>query len=171
MKQEQKNERVSKKFEIDTACYRQTGRGHRHSRGECEDTILTIEKQKFRFYGLADGQGGKGYGASGGKACLQVLANYIQNQGVEQVMNYPFRDELPCTIMKQVRACILNLAQKNGGDFSEYASTLLAIAVDPVSGKYVFFHLGDGGLIGIRKEQDIILLSPPENGFTPSIHG
>lgn len=152
---------------IHAVLFQQAGQAHIQMRTGCEDVSLIVERTGFLFYGLADGQSGQRFGAMGGRACLEMLADYIQQQGVEWIINYPFPDELPCIIMQQIRTCIQAIVQEHGGVFSDYASTLLFVAVNPVSGKYVTVHLGDGNIIGISNEGKLALISSPENGITP----
>lgn len=145
---------------ISTESCQKTGTRHLQAGQPCEDVVVIIREPEFWFCGLADGQSGKRHGAEGGRACLEVLAAWIRDRGVEQVRRYPYPDELPCMMMQQVRACLKNMAD----DMEEYASTLLGLALDPVSGQSFFFHLGDGGLTAVRSDGSLVMLSAPENG-------
>lgn len=155
-----------------------TGVHHQKAGAPCEDTCFMMETPELCFYGLADGQSGKRFGREGGAACLEVLAEYIREQGIDGLLNRPFPDELPYLFMKQIRERLLTLAREQGGAFTDYASTLLAVAVDPATGRYFFVHIGDGCLIGIRQNGTSVMLSALDNDFlsrytwlTTSEHG
>lgn len=120
----------------------------------------------YLFYGLADGQSGAKYGAEGGRACLEAISNFIESVGIENLLNAAFPDELPCAFVKAFRQELVPLAESNSVSLNEFASTLLAIAVDLQNGKYILLHLGDGCVISIPNAGDPALSSAPENGIT-----
>lgn len=132
----------------------------------CEDAIYSREAPSFLFYGLADGQSGAKHGASGGYACLESIADYIQASGISEIMHTPFPDELPCMLVKEMRKRILSMAGNQNISYKEFASTLLAIAIDLRSGEYILLHLGDGCAVSIPRGGSIKILSAPENGFS-----
>lgn len=153
---------TTKLWEISAESCQKTGRRHLQAGQPCEDAALLIREPDFLFCGLADGQSGKRHGAEGGRACLEALADWIRDRGVEGLRRYPYPDELPCMMMQQVRACLQKMA--GGDDPGAYASTLLGLALDPVSGESFFFHLGDGSLTAVRRDGSLVMLSAPENG-------
>ena len=146
------------------ACQK-TGERNREKNASCEDAVYIVQEPDFCFYGLADGQSGKRFGAAGGRRSLEVLASLIRRQGIGGLNAYPFPDELPCMLMRVIRGGILELMERQGGGFSEYASTLLAVAIDPETGEYVLVHIGDGCALGVRQEE-LLILSAPETGIT-----
>lgn len=166
MKQENEFQGNDLKIRIYAAACRQTGAWNLQAGRECEDMIYIRETPEFVFYGIADGQSGKSHGADGGYACLEAAADYIQRRGVSGLIDAPFPDELPCMLTRIIRRRLLSLAGEQGGSFSDYASTLLAVAVDPVTCQYVLLHLGDGCAIGVQRDNALLILSPPENGST-----
>lgn len=138
--------------------------GTRNRRECCEDVIRIREGNGLNFYGIADGQSGKKHCIEGAQASLQMLERFIRQQEIEPLMAYPFPDELPCMLMQAVRSRLLQKAQAD--NFEEYASTLVAVAMEPESGRYLLAHLGDGCILGVRHDGAIVMLSPPENAVT-----
>ncbi len=153
-------------FSIHATVCQKRGIRHRLAAERCEDVIFHLETPDLLFWGLADGQSGKPCGTEGGLASLKAVAGYIQTQGIAAVLHTPFPDELPCLFMQEIRRQILSLARKQHREFSDYGSTLLAIAVDPASAQYVLLHLGDGYAMHVGASNDVSLLSAPENGLT-----
>lgn len=143
-----------------------TGLRHLRSRQESEDTVRMTRTPEFCFYGIADGQSGKPGGKAGGAKSLQALENRLQEMGIAGILDYPFPDELPCLLMQTVRCALSGLVQRRGGCFSDYASTLLVLAMEPATGRYVLLHLGDGCALSIPKGAQPRILSAPENGFS-----
>lgn len=157
---------MEQKRRIDSDGVLRTGARHLQEGMPCEDVLVRIEEPDFCFFGLADGQSGKRFGAAGGRASLDAVAAYVRRQGIEKMADYPFPDEFPCLMMREIRAGLRSVQAGRGGAYGDYASTLLAVGVDPVSDRYVFAHLGDGCLLAVREDGSLVLLSPPENGFT-----
>ena len=96
----------------------------------------------------------------------EAISDYIESVGIGNVLNAPFPDELPCAFVKAFRKKLLSLAENNSASIQEFASTLLAVAVDLRSGNYILLHLGDGCAISIPHACDPIPISAPENGIT-----
>ena len=142
------------------------GSYHQQNQHPCEDVVLMRTTRDYLFYGLADGQSGAKNGTAGGQVCLKAISSFIESVGIENLLNAPFPDELPCTFVKAFRKELVPLAESNSASINEFASTLLAIAVDLRNGKYILLHLGDGCVISIPHTGDPIPISAPENGIT-----
>lgn len=152
--------------EIAFSYVRTPGSRHREKKMPCEDVVWIRKSREWLFCGLADGKSGARYGAEGGRLCLEAISDYIDSAGIRNMLDHPFPDELPCTIIKAYRERLLQTAQKKSADFKEFASTLLAIAVDLNTGKYMLMHLGDGSTIRITERGDATVVSTPDNGLT-----
>lgn len=140
--------------------------GQMHTAGNCEDSIFTRTDNTLLFYGLADGKNGSCYGTLGGSTCLEILANLFSKNGISMLANQNFPDELPCQFMKEIRQGLQTLCTTHGGTPEDYASTLLAIAIDSNTGQYIISHLGDGCALGVYADGTVRIISPPENGIT-----
>lgn len=142
------------------------GSRHRQNQQPCEDAVLIRATNDYLFCGLADGQSGTKYGVDGGRVCLEAIFNYIASVGIDNLISTPFPDELPCAFVKAFRKELLSLAESNCASINEFASTLMAIAVDLRNGKYILLHLGDGCVINVPYTGDPTPISTPENGIT-----
>lgn len=142
------------------------GSYHQQNQHHCEDVVLMRTTRDYLFYGLADGQSSAKYGAEGGRVSLEAISDFIESVGIENLLNSPFPDELPCAFVKSFRKELLPLAESNSASIKEFASTLLAIAVDLRNGEYILLHLGDGCAISIPNTGDPTSISAPENGIT-----
>ena len=132
----------------------------------CEDVILIDETPTIRFYGLADGQSGKMYCREGGMACLKRLFRYLSERGIPGIRQYEYIDEIQYEIMKLLRQTIAQLAQEKQVPKDMFASTLGVFAYEVQTGDYLSVHLGDGCIIGSKRNDGIIIISPPDNGMT-----
>lgn len=143
-------------------------RGHLHRERDkpCEDIIVERSHPEYVFCGIADGKSGAEFGAEGGRASLETTADYIHELGIRNLIHAPFPDELPCMMVKEIRKRLLALAGEKQAELQDFASTLLAIAVDRSTGDYMLLHLGDGCALSIPETGDAAILSPPENGLS-----
>ena len=116
--------------EIGISHARLSGACHRKARHPCEDVVLLRSTPEQLFCGLADGHSGARYGAEGGQACLEAVWDYIRQTGLGNILETPFPDELPCAVTKAFRQRLLSLSADRSAALGEFASTLLALAVD-----------------------------------------
>ncbi len=152
---------------ISAGAFQQTGSQNQHRQDDCGSVLLVRETPEFCFYGLADPQNGSVCGRTGGTVCLNTVCEGIRSRGINAMANFPFPDEFPCMLMREIRESIQSLIRRRGGVFPDYASTLLAIAVDSVTGKYVLVHLGSGCGVGVREDNSVVIISPPEKTAAP----
>lgn len=157
---------LDSRYDIVASHVQVKGSRHRRNQQDCEDVVLMRATNDYLFCGLADGQSGTQYGADGGRVCLEAIFSYIGSVGIENLIRASFPDELPCAFVKSYRKELLSLAKSNCASIDEFASTLLAIAVDLRNGKYILLHLGDGCAISIPHTGDPTPISAPENGIT-----
>ena len=146
--------------------YSQTGAMHLNSNSESEDIFIAKEERDLLFYGLADGQSGKAFCRQGAYEVLTVIANYIKKKGITALSEYEHVDEIQYEIIKIIRKKLNNLAETRNTSVYEFASTILAMGIEPKTGNYVTVHLGDGGIFGKRSDGSINFISTPDNGIT-----
>lgn len=150
----------------DTFWVSRTGQRHLREGGKCEDVSLILEHGGFRFWGLADGQEGKLFCREGGKAALGAVARYLEGKGIAALAAHPHPDELQYALIRRIRSTLEALALTHGAALQDFSSTLIALAIDPVTKDYILIHLGDGFVVGTKKEPRAKILSFPENGIT-----
>lgn len=146
--------------------YSVTGKSNLARDLECEDVVYIDGTPEIKFWGLADGQTGKRYCREGGKEVLKALFRFVVSKGITQMTQYEHVDELQYELIRVIRDTIAKLASNEGVEKAEYASTLVILAYDTHTGNYTIIHLGDGGIIGRKKDGGISMLSSPENGLT-----
>ena len=142
------------------------GSPKRQTHAPCEDVVFKGITEEFVLYGLADGQSGTQYGAAGSQACLEAIFGLISSVGIENLINSPFPDELPCLFVQAIRKVLLPMTNSRNTDLKEFASTLLIITVSLKSGRYILLHLGDGCAISIPNIGDPAFISKPDTGLT-----
>lgn len=141
------------------------GRRHRQENAACEDVSLCIETQSICFYALADGQSGKRYCREGAQAVLRALAAYLERRTVPALLR-SYGDEVQYALTRVIRRTIERLSEEYRTDGAEFSSTIVALAIDPQTGTYLSIHLGDGAIVGVRRDMEPVLLSPPEHTLT-----
>jgi len=156
----------NRSLDIGVQMFRQTGKRNLSLGKSCEDTIYIRHIPDLSFYGIADGQSNKAHCAEGGRICLECAADFVQEYGIDCLRSYSFQDELPCILMQRIRKAISCRAEKIDASFSDYASTVLAVAIDRQQGWFVTLHLGDGAMLCTRKDRSIVPLCFEESGLS-----
>lgn len=155
------------KFDLNADCYQQTGIRHVESNEECQDSVLCYTCFPISIYAIADGQSKKRFSASGGKLVLQYVSEYIAFHGIEKLSSLLYKDAIQYHILSGIRSLLHKEAEVHQTSIHEWASTIVLLAVDSTSGKYMIVHLGDGIIIGVTKDDNSLkTLSLPENGIT-----
>lgn len=159
----EKNERDA--YIVLTEHGQQTGLSHIQNHQPNQDVVLNYTNSTVSILGLADGQGSKKMSAVGGQVVLEHVAAFIDRVGMDSIMSYRYKDELVYDIMRVIRECLQEKAETSNIDIDDLSSTLVLIAIDKTSGRFVTMHLGDGIILGVRNES-IIFISSPDNGVT-----
>lgn len=147
-------------------CFSQTGQHHIAENLPCEDVYITEYEGSFHFYGLADGQSGKRFCAVGGQEVLSTIAQYVKDRTIPQLSHYEYIDELQYELIRMIRNTLSKLSEEHHAELSDFASTIIAVAVDANTNDYLIIHLGDGSVVGVNRENSTIMLSAPDNGIT-----
>ena len=147
-------------------CFKQIGTTHLNQNMDSDDVIYISEASEFFFYGLADGQSGKKYCRQGAETVLQSIGDYIWKRKIYDLCQYRHLDEIQYEIVRIMREKLGQLAMASQAKISDFASTILAMGIDPMTGQYMTIHLGDGGILGKRIDGSLNFISAPENGIT-----
>lgn len=139
-----------------------TGSRHPH----CQDVTFFQQQQDLLFAGIADGKTDAPYGAEGGYAALQAVADHIAKAGLDAFLAAPFPDVLPGSVTAVFRKTLQDLAAARQASFQDFASTLLLLTLDLKTGRYLSVHLGSGCVLGVSPSEEIGFISPPEYGLT-----
>lgn len=147
---------------IQVRYFQSTGTTHRF----CEDAIAISNKNpRYIFAACADGQSGKKHCHAGANAALSFLCDYFVTNSVSE-LQIRFPDEIQYEIISGIRSHLNALAVQYHTDISEFASTMCAMACDLETDSFLVAHLGDGCIIGVTKDNQLQIISPPENGLT-----
>lgn len=135
------------------------GLSHIKNNIPCQDHISILDNEYCCCISLADGAGSAKFADLGAsivtsKTCELIVQNFDKF----------FEDEA-----KEVREKIIHVLRTNLGKQAktkeavkrDFASTLLFVAIKEES--FIAGHIGDG-IIGYIKDDELITLSPPENG-------
>jgi serine/threonine protein phosphatase PrpC len=154
------------KEQTDVLCFSQTGKSHMEDGLACEDVSFTAQTANFLFFGLADGQSGKRFCTVGGRAVLKAIAQYIADKTIRLLAKSVYPDEIQYELIRVIRGTLSGLSQAYQEDITAFSSTIVAVAVDTDSKDYLAIHLGDGAILGVKRETGAFMLSAPENGIT-----
>lgn len=153
-------------IEVRAKWYVSAGAYHESREECCQDTVLCKEDADILFYGIADGQSGKVYCNIGGEEVLKCIYQYIKKKAIEGIIQYEYKDEIQYEILRIIRDRIAELSKEYSADIGEFSSTIIVLAVNPKTGNYMILHIGDGGIMAKRIDQNIEIISKPENGIT-----
>ena len=153
-------------FDLDSHTFQQTGAAHIRESSGNQDVVLCRSGCNLRIFAIADGQSRKTLSPMGGSAVLRAISDFIEEKGLDALASYEYLDELQYEIMALIRSTLRRLAAQCAADVQEFASTLVMLAIDPASGRYMTLHLGDGVIISVRQDGEAGFLSIPENGIT-----
>lgn len=143
-----------------------TGARHLRAGEMCQDAALFGERGELAFYALADGQSGTRFGAEGAQAVLAVIRAYIERRGLALLASYVYTDEIQYELTQLLRRELRRLSHLHGAPETEFGSTAVVFAICRRTGRYMTLHLGDGAILGVRREGTLQLISAPENGVT-----
>lgn len=146
--------------------FKQIGSTHMNQNMGSDDVIYIREKPELLFYGLADGQSGKKHCRQGAETVLEAIEEYLWNRKIYDLSQHRHRDEIQYEMIRIVREKLDELSLENQVQTTEFASTILVMAIDPATGQMMTIHLGDGGILGKRNEGSLHFISAPENGIT-----
>ena len=135
------------------------GLSHIKNNLPCQDHISILDNDDCCCISLADGAGSAKFAELGASIVTSKTCELI-----EQYFDNFFEDEA-----KEVREKIIHVLRTNLGKQAkvkeavkrDFASTLLFVAIK--GDNFIAGHIGDG-IIGYIKDEDLITLSPPENG-------
>lgn len=156
---------IFKNEQTSVLCFSKTGQRHLDEGLACEDIFYTVENSDLRFFGLADGQTGKRLCRVGGLVVLKAIARYLSDRKLEALIQYEYSDEIQYELMRTIRQTLSALALEYDAEITDFSSTIVVMAIDPKTRKYLTIHLGDGAVIGVKKNTDAVMLSAPENGI------
>lgn len=125
------------------------------------DTLFIDNDDSVHAVGIADAS----LKHHAGKRILSKLADYIFCNKKEI-----FQGGISSGILSELTAdCIRELSRTCRLHDDALASSLLMLSFSEETGRYYAIHLGDGCILGIRKDSNIIIISPPGNGTLPPL--
>jgi len=168
------------------------GRSHIRNDLPCQDKTYYIDNNDIKVISLSDGAGSCKHSDRGAEIATKVCGEYISdnfNDIYDDLDNERVGKELFKKIIDQIK---LEVEEKTEGNevekksenleeesskeieldintseivIHDYSSTLLFVAL--FGNKYISGHIGDG-LISINDDEQLKILSEPENGETPN---
>lgn len=153
------NSNCINKMNLSTAFATQQGVSHRISDTPCQDSVLVKQEDSYLFLGLADGAGSAKYSDIGSKLILRFLSMQMQISFEYYKRNAAASNK---ELLEKIHLALISIADVKKIKVKDLSSTLLFIAV--YYGEYMVVHIGDG-VVGILDEDDnLSVLSEPENG-------
>lgn len=137
------------------------GKLHEKLGMENEDAINVVTNGDYIFAILSDGAGSSKFAKESAQTTVKAVSDFCYNNSTD------FFKSTEITAKKMifdVQADLDKRATEIGTTLSEMMSTLMVLALDKSTMRYVTIHIGDG-LIALRNENWKII-SYPENGPT-----
>lgn len=147
-------------MEIKVSIAYQIGTAHSRSGVPCQDHVRTNTFGGCRCAALADGAGGVEHSEIASKIITEWAAKEI-SENFENWFLMP-EEEISFSLVNQCREYLSSQELNIQAD-----CTLLVFAVNK-DGRYLQIHIGDGAIFGIYKNDQIMVLSLPENGDEPN---
>ncbi len=147
--------------------YSAVGQGISHQQSElvCQDRTFILENEIFSIAALADGAGSYAHSEEGAELITQKICDWL-------VVNYNeiFEDETLAIekIENYIISQLTEYATNKGYELDDLSSTLLVVAIDKQNKTFMAIHIGDG-VIGISRENELLLLSDSQNGDSPNM--
>lgn len=139
-----------------------TGRGHYLNNVSCQDRTFELIKSHSTgtFYGLAlaDGAGSCKYSDLGAEIITEKILSFIKSN-----FSSLFRsNKISQDLLDYIDAALNNVAKEQNIEVKDLSSTLLFVALK--EDKFIIGHIGDGVIGVLDKNNEIHVLSHPENG-------
>ena len=135
------------------------GNSHEANGTECQDAWAMEVAQNALAVCVCDGAGSVAHSRTGAEVTARIVTQWLAECFDEAVAK-------PLDVFLIVHSEILDALRKTADDLAcelgDLSCTLVAIAVDN-AGRYVYWHLGDGGII-TRIGNEIKVLSIPKKG-------
>lgn len=147
-----------------SVAYTAAGQSHLECCKGCEDSVYYANDRGDGVcaVALSDGAGSVSHAQEGSETTARVAAEFIRQFFYEL---YDMEDE-DCerNLLLHVRRELFKKAKKIGCDISELSSTLLACGMD-VNGRTILFHIGDGLIIGLFRNNSAYVLSAYDHKY------
>lgn len=140
-----------------------TGRGHLAKSIPCQDRVIYRPEKTHSsgiFYGLslADGAGSYKHSEIGAEIVTDSVLKYLRSNFAKLFKKKDISKE----IIQHLEDELNREAKNRKIDFEEFSSTLLFVVIK--NDKYIAGHIGDGVIGFLNEENEIDVLSHPENG-------
>lgn len=146
----------------------QCGSRHEAQGIPCQDAVCLLQ-QTDQSTGhlisaavLCDGAGSASFSREGAQAVSRAAAeiltcnfSFLENSGRDKARKY---------VLTKLQETLKAEAEKLGCMQRQLASTLIAVALDETARTILSVHLGDGAILGLKKDGKVVCLSRPENG-------
>lgn len=142
-----------------TAFAIEKGVSHKVSDTPCQDSVIVKQDDGYLFVGLADGAGSCKHSDIGSKSILQFLS-------VDMRINFDYynvnEDEARNALLEKIHLALDSIARFNEVKIQDLSSTLLCMVVH--NDTYLIIHIGDGVIGMLDSNDNLSVLSNPENG-------
>ncbi len=128
-------------------CRQICGKGALHERMQCgiQDQIRTFENERYAAVIVADGVSEAKNGAQGAELACCAVEDYIGHEG-ENVFAFS-KQKLAYLMTEHILYQIEKAAEREQCELTDYASTIMFVCADKLTGFAVCFNLGDGRVL------------------------
>lgn len=131
----------------------------------CQDYVYYHEKDSVQSITLADGSGITDYARLGAEHTCKVLGILLTEHFAELFDMY--KSLVQFNVITNIQTELYSLCEKYRVKISDLHSTLLGLAIDNDTDRFIAIHLGDGK-IDVKAEEKMRTMSYPENGVNKS---
>lgn len=133
------------------------GISYQKSNTGCEDALLVTKMDQCIFLGLADGAGSKKHAYEASWLVLYLLRLEFE----KKLDQYLDSKDIAKKILAYIEQSLNIMAIFSKLDFKELSSTLIFALI--LEDEYILGHIGDGMVINVLEDNQLNILSYPEN--------
>lgn len=133
------------------------GIAHEKTGTDCQDYVHYFKYGELSFMALSDGASSYKYSSLGAMTACKFAGDYFK----ENYKTVFKKKEIKNDFIKKLKKVLNDTAKKNKISLNELSATLLFVSI--YQNHYIYGHIGDG-VIGMYSENEVKVISKPENG-------
>ncbi len=154
---------ADRSYSYRTSCGQIAGRSHLQSNAPCQDYVAARAQRDVACIALADGAGSRSHSEHGARVVVKATTRLLMDP-FEEI--WALAGTNPSQVTAEVLDHCLTALQRQASErnctVSALASTLLSVAHS--KGRFLAGHVGDGCIIHLQDDGQIVVLSHPDNG-------
>ena len=155
--------KADRSYSYRTSCGQIAGRSHLQSNAPCQDYVVARAQRDVACVALADGAGSRSHSEHGARVVVRATTRLLMDQFEEiWALAGTNPSQAAAELLDHCLTALQRRASERNCAVSALASTLLFVAHS--KGRFLAGHVGDGCIIHLQDDGQIVVLSHPDNG-------